>query len=61
MTDEVRLRPEKSEVNRLLGSAALLRSLTGWHPNYTFEEGLAETIRWIRENMDRYKPDIYNV
>ena len=59
--DEVRLRPEKSEVNRLLGSAALLRSLTGWHPNYTFEEGLAETIRWIRENMDRYKPDIYNV
>ena len=61
VTDEVRLRPEKSEVNRLLGSAALLRSLTGWHPNYTFEEGLAETIRWIRENMDRYKPDIYNV
>ena len=61
VTDEVRLRPEQSEVNRLLGSAALLRSLTGWHPNYTFEEGLAETIRWIRENMDRYKPDIYNV
>ena len=61
VTDEVRLRPEKSEVNRLLGSAALLRSLTGWDPNYTFEEGLAETIRWIRENMDRYKPDIYNV
>ena len=61
VTDEVRLRPEKSEVNRLLGSAALLKSLTGWHPNYTFEEGLAETIRWIRENMDRYKPDIYNV
>ena len=61
VTDEVRLRPEKSEVNRLLGSAALLKSLTGWHPNYTFEEGLAETIRWIRESMDRYKPDIYNV
>ncbi len=61
VTDEVRLRPEKSEVNRLLGSAALLKSLTGWHPNYTFEEGLAETIRWIRDNLDRYKPDIYNV
>lgn len=61
VTDEVRLRPEKSEVNRLLGSATLLKSLTGWHPNYTFEEGLAETIRWIRDNLDRYKPDIYNV
>ena len=61
ITDEDRLRPEKSEVNRLLGSAAKLRSLTGWRPKYTFEEGIAETIRWIRDNMDRYKPDIYNV
>lgn len=59
--DEERLRPEKSEVNRLLGSAAKLHALTGWTPRYTFEEGLAETIEWIRGNMDTYKTDIYNL
>ena len=43
-----RLRPEKSEVNRLLGDATKLRQMTGWKPAYTFEQGLAETIAWIR-------------
>ena len=56
-----RLRPEKSEVNRLLGSAEKLRALTGWEPQYTFEQGLAETIEWISRNMDRYKVDLYNL
>lgn len=56
-----RLRPEKSEVNRLLGTAKELNALTGWKPNYTFEEGIAETIQWVKENLDRYKPDIYNL
>ena len=59
--DEQRLRPEKSEVNRLLGSNEKIRRLTGWQPRYTFEEGLAETIAFLRNNLDRYKPDIYNV
>lgn len=59
--DEQRLRPEKSEVNRLLGSNAKIKELTDWKQNYTFEEGIAETITWIREHMDAYKPDIYNV
>ena len=59
--DEQRLRPEKSEVNRLLGCNEKIRRLTDWAPRYTFEEGLAETIAFLRENMDRYKPDIYNV
>ena len=61
MCDEERLRPEKSEVNRLLGSSEKLRRLTGWAPRYTFAEGLAETIAWIRENMRCYKADIYNL
>ena len=61
VTDTERLRPEKSEVNRLLGSRAKLRALTGWKPNYTFEEGLAETIEWIKNNLSAYKTDIYNV
>jgi len=59
--DEQRLRPEKSEVNRLLGSNTKIRELTDWKQRYTFEEGIAETIAWIRENMEAYKTDIYNV
>ena len=59
--EEQRLRPEKSEVNRLLGTAKELNKLTGWKPNYTFEQGIAETIDWMRQNLDRYKPEIYNL
>lgn len=59
--DEQRLRPEKSEVNRLLGSNKKIKELTDWKQSYTFEEGIAETIAWIREHMETYKTDIYNV
>lgn len=59
--EEERMRPEKSEVNRLLGTAKQLNDLTGWKPNYTFEQGLAETIEWMSRNLDSYKTDIYNV
>lgn len=59
--DEDRLRPQKSEVNRLLGSAQKLRELTGWAPAYTFSQGLGETIAFLRQNLGRYKPDIYNL
>lgn len=59
--DEQRLRPENSEVNRLLGSNEKIKRLTNWKQQYTFEEGIAETIEWIKENMDMFKTDIYNV
>lgn len=59
--EEERLRPEKSEVNRLLGSNAKIKELTKWTPCYTFKEGIQETIEWIRKNMDSYKADIYNI
>lgn len=59
--DEQRLRPEKSEVNRLLGANAKIKRLTTWTPQYTFEEGIAETIAFFRNNMDKYKSDIYNI
>lgn len=59
--DEQRLRPEKSEVNRLLGANEKIKRLTNWEPQYTFEQGIGETIRWIRNNMKCYKSDIYNV
>jgi len=59
--EEQRLRPEKSEVNRLLGSNEKIMRLTNWKPKYTFEQGIEETIKWMRENLDAYKTDIYNV
>lgn len=59
--EEERLRPEKSEVNRLLGSNEKIKSMTNWQPSYSLEEGLAETIAWIKNNLDKYKIDIYNI
>ncbi|WP_252236428.1 NAD-dependent 4,6-dehydratase LegB [Clostridium sp. CH2] len=61
--DEERLRPEKSEVNRLLGSNEKIKKLTNWEPKFTFAEGIKETIDWFRvpENLARYKFDIYNL
>ena len=59
--EEQRLRPEKSEVNRLLGSNEKIQMLTNWKPNYTFSEGIIETIAWIRDNLGKYKTNIYNI
>ena len=59
--DEQRVRPSNSEVQRLLGSNKKIMALTDWKPKYTFEQGLAETISWMREHLNAYKPDIYNV
>ncbi|AHF07805.1 NAD-dependent 4,6-dehydratase LegB [Desulfitobacterium metallireducens] len=59
--DEQRLRPEKSEVNRLLGSNQKIKELTDWEPKYTLQKGLAETIMFFKENLDKYKTDIYNL
>lgn len=59
--EEQRLRPEKSEVNRLLGDNSLLRSLTGFVPQTPIEEGLKVTAEWIKEHLDAYKTDRYNV
>lgn len=59
--DNQRLRPKKSEVERLLGNNEKIKRLTEWKPLYTFEEGLAETIEFLKGNLDKYKVDIYNV
>jgi NAD dependent epimerase/dehydratase len=63
ITDEVRLRPEKSEVERLFGSNQKIKELTNWKPDYTLENGIAETIQWFsnKENLSKYKADIYNI
>jgi dTDP-glucose 4,6-dehydratase len=59
--DEQRLRPENSEVNRLLGSNEKIKRLTRWEPKYSFDEGLSETIEFIKNNLDKYKSNIYNL
>lgn len=59
--DEQRLRPEKSEVNRLLGSNEKIKRLTNWTPKYSFEEGLSKTIDFFRVHLKQYKTDIYNL
>jgi len=63
VSDDVRKRPEKSEVERLLGSNEKILRLTGWKPQYDFRSGIRETIEWFKlpENMVRYKAGIYNV
>ncbi|MDD3375040.1 MAG: NAD-dependent 4,6-dehydratase LegB [Candidatus Omnitrophica bacterium] len=61
--DQQRIRPEKSEVRRLCGENAKIKELTGWKSRYSLEDGLKETIKWFsnKENLNRYKADIYNV
>lgn len=59
--DEQRIRPEKSEVNRLLGSNEKIKKLTNWETKYSFEEGIKETIEWFNKSYILYKTNIYNL
>jgi len=61
--DKVRIRPPKSEVERLFGSNKKIHELTGWKPKYSLEQGLQETIAWLKDgqNIKQYKPHLYNV
>ncbi len=58
-----RLRPDKSEVERLLGCNKKLLSLTNWKMQFDLENGLRETVEWFRRpgNLSEYKSDIYNI
>lgn len=57
--DPDRLRPEKSEVQRLLADNSLARQHLGWQPQVSLEEGLRCTIEWISNHRERYQPDVY--
>lgn len=60
-SDDIRIRPEASEVMRLCADPKKAFELTDWKPSHTLQEGLGETIAWIEQNIKHYKPDIYNV
>jgi dTDP-glucose 4,6-dehydratase len=67
VTDDARIRPQNSEVERLFASNDKARRLLGWAPQYGgiegFRRGLAHTIQWFSDgrNLGRYKSDVYNV
>ena len=63
VSDNQRVRPQKSEVFRLFGSRQKLTQFTGWQPQYSLSQGLQETIDWFgdKRNLSKYKADIYNV
>jgi NAD dependent epimerase/dehydratase len=63
VTDEERLRPEASEVFRLIGDNRKITSLTDWRPAHDLHAGLSKTIEWFREpdNLQKYKALLYNI
>ncbi|EMT45879.1 UDP-glucose 4-epimerase [Anoxybacillus flavithermus AK1] len=66
-TDDVRVRPEKSEVERLWADNSKAKTLLGWEPKYAekegFRRGLKETVEWFTDerNLSQYKVDVYNI
>jgi NAD dependent epimerase/dehydratase len=63
VTEDLRKRPDKSEVERLVCDNSLIKEITSWEPETLLKDGLLETIEWFNseENMKRYKGDIYNI
>lgn len=60
-SDSNRVRPQRSEVERLLADNSLARRLLKWEPAVDLEEGLRRTIAWIEANLDRYRPGVYAI
>lgn len=60
-SQEERFRPSKSEVERLWADNSKAKKLLGWKPKYSIDEGLKLTIDWLKENISKYKPEIFNI
>ncbi len=60
-SDEQRVRPAKSEVERLLSNPGKMQALTGWKADVSLDEGLARTVEWMTKHRSLYKSGIYNV
>jgi len=59
INEDKRVRPEKSEVERLCVDSTKARSLIGWEPKYTLDEGLKITIQWVNNHLKLFKPREY--
>jgi NAD dependent epimerase/dehydratase len=60
VTAEERLRPEGSEVERLVADVTRARERLDWQPTVSLDEGLRRTVAWIEESLSSFKPEIYN-
>ena len=60
-TEQKRVRPDKSEVDRLVCDNSKLLNNSTWKPKYDLASGLTETINWFRENEQLNKPELYHV
>jgi nucleoside-diphosphate-sugar epimerase len=61
LVDQKRIRPQKSEVERLWCDNTKAKQLLEWKPKISFDEGLKMTVAWISDNISLYKPELYNV
>ena len=61
ISDHTRIRPGKSEVERLLSNNAKAKTLIGWEPQVSLEIGLKKTIEWLEQHLSMYKMNMYNV
>ena len=59
--DSQRVRPEGSEVARLCADTRQARELLGWSPGYCLRDGLMETIRWVKDNLEQYRLGVYAI
>lgn len=63
VSEDQRIRPKESEVERLVCNSSLLKKLTGWESEISLEEGLLKTVEWFRDKdiLCKYKSDVYNI
>jgi nucleoside-diphosphate-sugar epimerase len=61
VTEDSRVRPGSSEVDRLCADNAKARRLLDWQPRSSLEDGLKQTIEWLKGNRDRYRPGVYAI
>ena len=59
--DKERIRPDASEVMELLAGTAKAREILGWEPKTGLDEGLKQTIDYIKSSLSKYKTGIYNI
>jgi len=58
--DKSRVRPEASEVWKLLCDNTKIKGI-GWNPKTDFKKGLEETVKWLKSNIDKYRPETYSI
>jgi NAD dependent epimerase/dehydratase len=61
LSEDQRVRPDASEVMELICDSGKAQRLLNWEPRVSLEEGLSRTVAYIRDHLDRYKPQLYNI